>query len=336
MLYAKKAFFYDVRFIIYGAGAVGSIIGGHMHKANKDIVLIANTHHVDAINKNGLELNTPDDKHILDIPAYNDISRIKPFKKDDVIFLTMKSQHVLRSLGQLRASTAKDLPIFCFQNGINTEALAQRIFTNIYGGVISMAGIFLKPGIVYDSVKNGRCFIEIGAYPRGIDRTSQKVADSLKDSGFAGGLNEEVMKAKGAKCLQSLGHALLAITDGKGDIDSFQRSLRLEAEHVWRRAGIEWENLDMFKSRAGRERGEIIRNKIFQENSTMVSSWQSLVKGMGNIEVRQINGDVVDLGRMLNIETPYNDIVCSVAQEMAINGEKPGKYSTQDLNRKIG
>ncbi|MDP7443443.1 MAG: 2-dehydropantoate 2-reductase N-terminal domain-containing protein, partial [Candidatus Bathyarchaeota archaeon] len=77
-----------MRFIIYGAGAVGSIIGGHMYKANNDVLLIANTHHVNIINKNGLELNTPDDKYILDIPAYNNISRIKSFKDDDVIFLT--------------------------------------------------------------------------------------------------------------------------------------------------------------------------------------------------------------------------------------------------------
>ncbi|MBQ04406.1 hypothetical protein CL673_06845 [Candidatus Bathyarchaeota archaeon] len=325
-----------MRFIIYGAGAVGSIIGGHMYKANNDVLLIANTHHANIINKNGLELNTPDDKYILDIPAYNNISRIKSFKDDDVIFLTMKSQHVLRSLGQLRASAGRDIPVFCFQNGISTEPLAQRVFTNIYGGVISMAGIFLKPGIVYDSVNNGRCFVEVGAYPRGIDCIAKKVAESLKDSGFAGGLNKEVMMTKGAKCLQSLGHALLAITDGKGDQDSFQRSLRYEAKQVWSRVGIKWEDLDLFKYRAGKERGEIIRNKIFLENSTIVSSWQSLVRETGNIEVWQINGDVVDLGKMLNIETPYNEIVCRVAHKMAINGEKPGKYSIQDLLRKIG
>ena len=307
-----------------------------MYRNNNDVVLIANAKHVDAIKKHGLELHTPYEQYMLDIPAYDNISKIKPFKKDDVIFLTMKSQHVLRSLGHLKNSgAAQDIPIFCFQNGLFTEPLASRIFSNIYGAVLSMAGIFLEPGVVYDSVEDGRCFFEIGSYPLGLDCTAEKVADSLINSGFAGGSNAEVMKAKAAKCLLSLGHALLAITDGKGDLKYFLEKLRDEARIVWKSAGIEWEHLETFISRTDKLRGARVKNEKFQDKSTTSSSWQSLFKETGSIEAMYINGDVVNLGRLLNIETPFNKVVSEVAQEMAVKGEKPGKYTVQDLINKM-
>ena len=44
-----------------------------------------------------------------------------------------------------------------------------------------------------------------------------------------------------------------------------------------------------------------------------------------------MNGDVVKLGRLLGIKTPYNDLLWRLADEMAEKGEKPGKYSAEDL-----
>ena len=61
------------------------------------------------------------------------------------------------------------------------------------------------------------------------------------------------------------------------------------------------------------------------------SSWQSLKRGTGNIESEQLNGDVVQLGRLLGIRTPYNDVLWRVAEEMATQGDKPGKYTAKDL-----
>jgi 2-dehydropantoate 2-reductase len=325
-----------LRFIIYGAGAVGSIIGGHMFRKNQNVILIARSNHVNEINKNGLRLITPGKEYNLKVPAYSSISEIPNYTDEDVIFLTTKSQHVLPSLGKMvNAGISKKSPIFCFQNGISTEPLTSRIFYNVYGAVLSMAGIFLEPGVVYDNVDEGKCFIEIGLYPYGIDRVSGQVNEALQASGFAGGLNEYVMTAKASKCLIGLGHALLAITDGKGDLTSFVEKLREEAKRVWSCSGIDWEDLDKFSSRVNSERGGIIRHERFIDKSTIVSSWQSLEKSKGNIEAREINGDIVNLGRMLNIETPYNELICKVAEKMAEKGEKPGKYSVDELSKMI-
>ena len=58
-----------MRFIIYGAGAIGSIIGGHLHRTGHNVILVGNPEHVDRINKRGLCLVTPDETYLLRIPA---------------------------------------------------------------------------------------------------------------------------------------------------------------------------------------------------------------------------------------------------------------------------
>jgi 2-dehydropantoate 2-reductase len=59
------------------------------------------------------------------------------------------------------------------------------------------------------------------------------------------------------------------------------------------------------------------------------------MRGTGNIETEQLNGDVVKLGRLLGITTPYNELLWRVAEEMATKGDKPGKYTAEDLMRMV-
>jgi len=58
-----------MRFIVYGAGAIGSTIGGHLFRTNHDVVLVGNPEHVDRIHEAGLRLVTGDKTHVLRIPA---------------------------------------------------------------------------------------------------------------------------------------------------------------------------------------------------------------------------------------------------------------------------
>ena len=48
-----------MRYIIYGAGAVGGTIGGKLFQSGHDVVLIARGDHLHAIRERGLRLRTP-------------------------------------------------------------------------------------------------------------------------------------------------------------------------------------------------------------------------------------------------------------------------------------
>ena len=49
-----------MRYIVYGAGAVGGVIGARLFQAGHDVVLIARGPHLDAIRERGLTFETPD------------------------------------------------------------------------------------------------------------------------------------------------------------------------------------------------------------------------------------------------------------------------------------
>lgn len=63
------------------------------------------------------------------------------------------------------------------------------------------------------------------------------------------------------------------------------------------------------------------------------SSWQSLERGLGSIEADFLNGEIVRLGRLHGIATPYNAVLQEVANHMVAHQEKPGHYTVPDLER---
>jgi len=325
-----------MRFIVYGAGAIGSTVGGHLYRAGYDVVLVCNPKHADRINEVGLRLVMADETYVLKIRACKKAEELRPFRNDDVLLLASKSQHTLKCLGQLKkAGAPRTLPIFCVQNSICNEALATRVFDHVYGVMVRVPGIFLQPGEVINAISGNCGFLEVGLYPRGSDELAREVAEAFKKVGFGGGVNDWVMRAKGAKCLLNLGNAMGAITNGRGDSNRFMTAARKEAMDVWKAAGIEWEDSEDYERRAREIRGVTRMPKGYESIRNRGSSWQSLERGTGNIEAEQLNGDVVKLGRLLGIKTPYNELLWKVAEDMAGKNEKPGRYTAEDLMKMV-
>ncbi len=321
-----------MRYIIYGAGGIGCVIGGHLFRAGCEVVLVGNPNHMDAISVRGLNLVTGDDSFVLKIPAFKTASELAPFRDDDVVMLCAKSQHTLKCLGQLKnAGAPRTLPIFCVQNSIWNECIATRVFDKIYGVMIRIPAIFMTPGEVINPMVRRFGVLEIGCYPRGADALCEQVAEALKRAGFFVQVHDDVMKSKAGKCLGNLGNAFGAITDGHGDGRAFLEQVRGEAMRVWNAAGIAYENGDAIEARLRPHYGKRKMPRGYGNLEKRSSSWQSLARGTGNIEVEQLNGDVVMLGRALGIATPYNELLWRVADEMARKHEKPGKYSADEL-----
>ena len=81
-----------MRFVIYGAGGIGGAIGGRLHQAGHDVVLVARGDHLAALRERGLTLRSPAETVVLPVPAV-----ARPAEAElgpgDVVVLAMKSQH---------------------------------------------------------------------------------------------------------------------------------------------------------------------------------------------------------------------------------------------------
>ena len=95
-----------MRFVVYGAGAIGGVVGGRLAQAGHEVVLIARGDHHDAIRDEGLRLVTPDAEPLtLSIPVVSHPAGLD-FRDDDVVLMGMKSQHTGKALSALLASRA--------------------------------------------------------------------------------------------------------------------------------------------------------------------------------------------------------------------------------------
>lgn len=318
-----------MRFVVYGAGAIGSGIGGHLHRTGHDVVLVARPAHVERIRSQGLQLVTPEQTYTLRVPAASRAEEVG-FHDGDVVLLCVKSQDTDTALVEIRAAGGdpQSLPIFCCQNSITNEPAALRYFVRVYGVLIVVPGIFLEPGVVYNNSEGNAGMIEIGRFPTGADALCDEVAAALCAASYAASVNPNVMAAKAGKLFSNLGNAMGAITDGRGDPDHYLAAVRREAEQCFQSAGIAYEPPDDFQARAAAVHRQ---SPLPPGVRNLGSSWQSLQRGLGTTEADFLNGEIVRLGRLHGIPTPYNELLQRVAAQMASRGDQPGAFTAQQL-----
>ncbi|MEE8385586.1 MAG: 2-dehydropantoate 2-reductase N-terminal domain-containing protein, partial [Dehalococcoidia bacterium] len=183
-----------MRYVIYGAGAIGGSIGARLHQKGHDVVLICRGKHLEAIQRDGLTFRTPGETVQLPIPAAGHPSEIE-FGDDDAVLLTMKSQDTATALDDLRAA-AGDVPVICTQNGVANERMALRLFTRVYAMLVFLPATLLEPGEVLMHATSVGGVLDAGCYPEGVDSLIERVTADLTGSGFSARPDPQVMRFK--------------------------------------------------------------------------------------------------------------------------------------------
>ena len=58
-----------MRFVVFGAGAIGGVVGASLHQAGHEVALIARGEHYRAIRERGLTFERPAESITLEIPV---------------------------------------------------------------------------------------------------------------------------------------------------------------------------------------------------------------------------------------------------------------------------
>ena len=98
-----------MRYVVYGAGAIGASVGAKLHMNGIEVALIARGAHLKALQTDGLTLIHPDASEQLKMPASGHPSEIE-WRPDDVCVLAVKSQDTQAALEQLRLCAGADVP----------------------------------------------------------------------------------------------------------------------------------------------------------------------------------------------------------------------------------
>lgn len=342
-----------MRYIVHGAGAIGSLVGGLLADTGAEVIFVARPAQAEAIHQRGLTIHSVyhPTKHVTNVKAVTSPHDITPQPKD-VILLAVKSSQTYQCIHELQEVFSQTTPIFCLQNGVRNEPTVAERFLHVYGVMIAACVNNLGPGVVSHTLKQD---LVVGNYPLGCDEVATKVAHDLSNAGFNAVLSAHVMAAKWGKLVLNLTNALLAITGhhlqlawSVPEVSLLMAEVQEEGLRVVEAAGIPLAEgnspLDVYAmTQKTRQVGESAPDEdairaaenLPEQQRTYVSTWADLQQRRGETEASYLNGEILLLGEKHHVPTPYNFTLLDVVERMAAQHLLPGHYSIGEVRQMI-
>jgi len=316
-----------VRIVVFGAGAIGGVIGARLFQQGHDVALIARGAHYEAVAKDGLRLETPTETVTLRVPVVESPAALS-LGKDDVVLLTVKSQDTQGALRQLLEVAPPATAIACGQNGVENERVALRSFEHVYGMCVMCPATHLSPGAVRASSSPVTGLLDVGCWPRGLDDRARELASILSGATFDSVARDDIARWKWGKLLMNLGNAVEAVCGESGRGGVLVSRAVDEGVAVLEAAGIDFVGRDDDVAR----RGQLLT--VAPISGAMRgggSSWQSLARVAGSIETDYLTGEIVLQGRLCGVATPVNDLLQRLANQLAMERRQPGAWTEDEV-----
>ncbi len=319
-----------MRYVVFGAGAVGGVVAARLYQAGRPVVVIARGAHYEAIRGRGLTLQEPDARTVLEIDAADAPQRLQ-WGPDDVVLLAVKSQDTAGALRALRESAPASTAVACLQNGVENERAALRLFEHVYGAAVMLPAAHLEPGVVQAHATKLTGIVDLGRYPSGSDERAEQTSQALAAARFSSQVFDDVMRLKYAKLILNLANAVDATFADGPDAERLADAAREEGRSALSAAGIDHEAAEVTDVGARWDRMGVRRDR--RPGS---STWQSLRRGTGAVETDYLNGEIVLVGRLHGVPTPVNEALCRAAARAAREGVAPRSQSAGNLLSEIG
>lgn len=298
-----------MQFLVYGAGAVGSVLGGMLSLHHHDVCLVGRNEHVDAISSDGLRLKSTTAEYNARPRAFTTLSSENTSGVECVV-LSVKIQDIPTAMDTLSSALPADIPVVCIQNGIGAEQALGARFARVYGSVIRMTCSMVQPGHV--SFQTGGRVI-VGKYPKGSDPFARSLAGMMGASGFDAVVTKDLMADRWLKVavnVQSVFHAIIDPRDhDTNEFHALKAAIIDETRRVLKKAKVRARSCDgrdpsidemiedLKRPRARKaEHGVKLRNSV----------WQDLYLKRRSMEAEHVHGPVIALGEAHGVPTPYN------------------------------
>lgn len=323
-----------MRFVVYGAGAVGGVVGGRLHQSGHEVLLIARGAHYERIRDAGLTVESPEGAVTLDIPVVSHPAQAE-LTTEDVVLIGVKSQHTAEVLDDLVANAPPEIAVACLQNGVANEAAALRLFANVYGICVMCPATHLEPGVVSIGWSPVSGLLDIGRYPEGMDSAGEAIAAALSASTFESIPRDDIMRWKYAKLLMNLGNAVQALCEWDEDAGELAKAARLEGEACLRLVGVDHVSREEDLARRAAGLAGNVPSGAAGPLRSGGSTWQSLARGADSLEVDFLNGEIALLGRLHGVPTPVNEMLQHAARQAVAEGIAPSSMTAEELTARL-
>jgi 2-dehydropantoate 2-reductase len=286
---------------VVGAGAVGCYYGGMLARAGHDVTLIGRPRHVEAIERQGLRLETQTFDERIRVSASSEGSAVRSAQ---LVLLCVKSTDTESAAAAIKPHLAPDALVLSLQNGVeNADRLRAILPQDVLAAVVYIGTEMAGPGHVKHHGR-GELIIERS-------RASDELAQALIAAGVPTDISDNVRGALWAKLILNCAYnALSAITQlpygrlvkGPG-ITAVMRDVVDECLAVAKADDV---TIPGDVDAAIRKIAETVPG---QYSSTA----QDLARGKPS-EIDHLNGVIVRRGEALGVATPVNRLLHAIVK----------------------
>jgi 2-dehydropantoate 2-reductase len=196
----KISFWEDMmRVAVVGVGAVGGYFGGHLAHAGEDVTFVGRGKTLEALRKNGLEVDDVKDSFVVrPANATDDPRQVGPV---EVVLLAVKGWQVAGAIETVRPLLATDSVVVPLMDGV--EALDQLAAAfgkpRVAGGVAVMSGSVVAPGHIRNHIAHTS--ITIGELDGTTSPRMVRVQKAFEHAGVAASISPDITSARWQKLL---------------------------------------------------------------------------------------------------------------------------------------
>ncbi len=327
-----------MRILVFGAGAVGGVVGATLAGAGCEVVLLGRGPHVtQAISTGHVRMDADGTIKRVAIAAATSLRDVP--SKWDAVLLTVKTDDTRDAITELAQRLPAETPVVTLQNGVTNEGVASESFDRVYGGVHQFTCTALTDGtLAYRQL--GR--VVVGKFPSGADEFVLQLVGALNASGITGIASNDIMADKWLKLvvnLMSAVNAMVRADDHSGD--EFRRiklGLLTEARESLSRAGVLAQstdggdpNVDEMIARLQSPAGPRDASESIVRNST----WQNLDRNRPRLENRHFHGPIIDFAHKYKVPVPYNETVLEMVEDIHRRQLGPGAVTAAEVMTRI-
>jgi 2-dehydropantoate 2-reductase len=291
-----------MKVLILGAGAMGCLYGAAFHRAGSEVVFVdVNQPHIDAINANGLELETRSGTEDLPIPARRPEEIEAPF---DLVVVFTKTFHTETALAGIKAAIGPETWLLSLQNGLGNDkrlsahAAPERIMV----GSSSLPSDLVGPGKVRSHGEGGsKLYPAFGGDPA----FAQEVCELLTRGGLPAALEPDIHGAIWSKAIfNATMNPLCALTRRTpGFLGAHEESRALI--HALVEEGVAVANANGVAIPA--QPIHDLTHVSVTDHANHEASMLQDVKAGRRTEVDAINGAIVEAGKAAGVTAPLTE-----------------------------
>ena len=302
-----------MRICVYGAGSLGSAIGGMLADEHK-VSFIGRPANVEAILKNGLTIRGAVSRTVA-AEAYSTIEGVPP---PELMLITTKSYNTRAVIDTCRSWVGEGTKVLTLQNGLgNLELIRGWKGRSAFGGTTTMGAVLEAPGIVRLS--------GVGKTVVGGDLdadSAEEISSLFSLAGIPSSVSADINGEIWAKAIVNASinplTAILGVRNGvlleSAAVSRLMSDICHECQQVAEASGV------TLPPPAPYERVQLVARQTSENRSSMLRD----VELGRQTEIESINGFICRLGVKVGVPTPLNRSLLSMVQSLAYRPAEKG------------